>query len=131
MGILVSFFTKPPQSSEIKGLTVYDAKKLKEIFKGSPVNEDKGEKTLVDWELNKDSNADTIQFSKNDMEIMKANPGDLVYLCDNRGWLGGLKSIHSLYGEPHDRDGIVIITSEQQQSGLFDQGRKLFGEKEM
>ena len=131
VGILVSFFTKPPQSSEIKGLTVYDAKKLKEIFKGSPVNEDKGEKTLVDWELNKDSNADTIQFSKNDMEIMKANPGDLVYLCDNRGWLGGLKSIHAVYGEPHERDGIVIITNEQQQSGLFDQGRKLFGEKEM
>ena len=131
VGILVSFFTKPPQAREIKGLTVYDAKKLKEIFKGSPVNEDKGEKTLVDWELNKDNNANTIQFSKNDMEIMKANPGDLVYLCDNRGWLGGLKSIHAVYGEPHERDGIVIITNEQQQSGLFDQGRKLFGEKEM
>ena len=131
VGILVSFVTKPPQGREIKGLTVYDAKKLKEIFKGSPVNEEKGEKTFVDWELNKDNNADTIQFSKNDMEIMKANPGDLVYLCDNRGWLGGLKSIHAVYGEPHERDGIVIITNEQQQSGLFDQGRKLFGEKEM
>ena len=131
VGILVSFVTKPSLAHEIKGLTVYDAKKLKEIFKGSPVNEDKGEKAFVDWELNEDDNADTIQFSKNDMEIMKANPGDLVYLCDNRGWLGGLKSIHAVYGEPHDRDGIVIITSEQQQSGLFDQGRKLFGEKEM
>ena len=45
--------------------------------------------------------------------------------------LGGLKSIHAVYGEPHDQDGIVYITNEQQQSGLFDKGKKLFGEKEM
>ena len=65
------------------------------------------------------------------MGRMKAEVGDLVYLCDNRKWLGGLKSIHSVYGNPHDEDGVVIITNEQQQSGLFDKGRKLFGEKEM
>ena len=112
-------------------MTVFDVTNLKEIYKGSPVNEAKGEKAFVDWELSEDKNIKTIQFSKNDMEIMKANPGDLVYLCDKRGWLGGLKSIHATYEEPHDRDGIVIITNEQQQSGLFDQGRKLFGEKEM
>ena len=62
---------------------------------------------------------------------MKAEVGDLVYLCDNRKWLGGLKSIHSVYGDPHDTDGVVMITNNQQQSGLFDQNRKLFGEKEM
>ena len=89
------------------------------------------EKAFVDWEVKGDNNIQTIQFSRNDMERMKANPGDLVYLCDKRGWLGGLKSIHATYGDPHDRDGIVIITNEQQQSGLFDQGRKLFGAKEM
>jgi len=65
------------------------------------------------------------------METMKANVGDLVYLCDNRGWLGGLKSIHAVYGEPHNQDGIVLINSDLQQSGLFDDGKKLFGEKEM
>ena len=65
------------------------------------------------------------------METMKANVGDLVYLCDNRGWLGGLKSVHAVYGEPHDQDGIVLVTIDLQQSGLFDDGKKLFGEKEM
>ena len=131
VGVLVSFFTKKPEENTIRGMTVFDVTNLKEIYKGSPVNEAKGEKAFVDWELSEDKNIKTIQFSKNDMEIMKANPGDLVYLCDKRGWLGGLKSIHATYEEPHDRDGIVIITNEQQQSGLFDQGRKLFGEKEM
>ena len=63
------------------------------------------------------------------MERMKAEVGDLVYLCDSRKWLGGLKSIHSVYGEPHDADGIVMINNDQQKSGLFDKGRKLTGEK--
>ena len=85
---------------------------------------------MVDWEISDLKNS-SIRFSKNDMELMKANVGDLVYLCDNRGWLGGLKSIHAAYGEPHDQDGIVYIANEQQQSGLFDKGKKLFGEKEM
>ena len=62
---------------------------------------------------------------------MNAKPGDLVYLCDERWWLGGLKSIHSVYGEPHHNDGVVLISENQQQSGLFNADYKLFGEKEM
>ncbi len=62
---------------------------------------------------------------------MTGNKGDLVYIQDSRWWYGGLKSIHSVYGDPHDTDGVVMITNNQQQSGLFDQDRKLFGEKEM
>ena len=112
------------------GLTVYDVSKLKASFKGGKVNDAKGKTVIVDWELS-DIGDDSIRFSKNDMLKMKADVGDLVYLCDNRKWLGGLKSIHSVYGEPHDTDGVVIITKNQQQSGLFDQNRKLFGEKEM
>ncbi|GIS55147.1 hypothetical protein Ct9H90mP29_21890 [bacterium] len=60
---------------------------------------------------------------------MKAKVGDLVYLCDNRKWLGGLKSIHSVYGEPHDTDGVVMITNNQQQSGLFDQNKNYLVKK--
>ena len=130
VGIIVSLLTKAPKEKNIEGLTIFDAAKLKANFKGSKVNEALGEKVLVDWKIS-DSKDSSIRFSKNDMELMKANVGDLVYLCDNRGWLGGLKSIHAVYGEPHDQDGIVYITNEQQQSGLFDKGKKLFGEKEM
>ena len=85
---------------------------------------------MVDWEVSEIEN-NCIRFSNSDMKKMKANVGDLVYLCDNRTLLGGLKSIHAVYGEPHEKDGIVMINSEQQQSGLFDKERKLYGEKEM
>ena len=130
VGVIVSFLTAPPSKEKVNGLTVYDVADLKANFKGGKVNEDEGEIVIVDWEIS-DSDENVIKFSKNDMERMKAEVGDLVYLCDNRKWLGGLKSIHSVYGNPHDEDGVVIITNEQQQSGLFDKGKKLFGEKEM
>ena len=130
VGVIVSLLTKPPSKDKVDGLTVYDVSKLKASFKGGEVNDAKGETVIVDWEIS-DTDDDSIRFSKNDMLKMKAEVGDLVYLCDNRKWLGGLKSIHSVYGEPHDTDGVVMITNKQQQSGLFDQNRKLFGEKEM
>tara|TARA_Y100001968_G_scaffold79846_1_gene71063 strand:- start:72 stop:1868 length:1797 start_codon:yes stop_codon:yes gene_type:complete len=130
VGVIVSFLTAPPSKEKVNGLTVYDVANLKANFKGGKINENEGEIVIVDWEIS-DSDENVIKFSKNDMERMKAEVGDLVYLCDNRKWLGGLKSIHSVYGNPHDADGVVIITNEQQQSGLFDKGRKLFGEKEM
>ena len=62
---------------------------------------------------------------------MKANVGDLVYLCDARKYLGGLKSVHVNYGEPHDEDGIVYITNEDFLNGVFEKDRKLTAEKEM
>ena len=130
VGVIVSLLTKPPAKDKVDGLTVYDVSKLKASFKGGEVNDANGETVIVDWEIS-DTDDDSIRFSKNDMLKMKAEVGDLVYLCDNRKWLGGLKSIHSVYGEPHDTDGVVMITNNQQQSGLFDQNRKLFGEKEM
>jgi len=130
VGVVVSLLTKPPSKDKVDGLTVYDVSKLKASFKGREVNDAEGETVIVDWKIS-DIDDDCIRFSKNDMLKMKAEVGDLVYLCDNRKWLGGLKSIHSVYGNPHDTDGVVMITNNQQQSGLFDQNRKLFGEKEM
>ncbi|MFH1528502.1 MAG: sodium:solute symporter family protein, partial [Bacteroidota bacterium] len=66
-----------------------------------------------------------------DMKKMEAHPGDLVYISDNRKWLGGLKSVHTIYGEPHDEEGIVYITESHLQSGIFTPGKILEAEKEM
>ncbi len=130
VGVFVSLITAPPKKENLEGLTVFDVKKLKEIFKGSPVNEKKGEKVKVNFIID-ENNLDSIRFSEKDMKIMKAKPGDLVYLCDNRSWLGGLKSIHSVYGEPHRQEGIVFISSKHQERGLFEIDRELNAEKEM
>jgi len=128
--ILVTYFVKYDPEMNTLGLTVYSLKKAKEMFKGSKINDREGEKIVVNWKL-KDTDEDILYFSKNDMKRMEADPGDLVYLSDVRKWMGGLKSVHSVFGEPHDEDGVVYVTRENFEQGQFVEGKKLRAEKEM
>ena len=54
-----------------------------------------------------------------------------VHPAKRRKWLGGLKSFHSVYGEPHNEDGKVYIGQGHADSGKLDQNYKLRGEKEL
>ena len=85
---------------------------------------------MINWKLD-DSNSDILRFSKKDMNMMKANPGDLVYIQDSRWWLGGLKSAHSIFGKPHNEDGIVYLSQAHLDHGQFVEGLALKAEKEM
>ena len=130
VGVLVTFFTKPVSENKLTGLTVFDVHKLKNIFKGSDVNESIGKPVVVHYKI-KDLNEGMVSFSKEDMEITKSKKGDLVYIQDQRWWLGGLKSIHATFDEPHDEKGIVYINETQCDSGMFIKGLALKAEKEM
>ena len=130
VGIIVTFFTKSKSEKELSGLTIFDVHNLKSIFKGSPVNEEKGEAINLNWKI-KENESDLVFFSKNDMGKMKANPGDLVFIEDSRWWLGGLKSVHSVYGNPHNEDGLVYINNNHLNHAQFVEGLKLKAEKEM
>jgi SSS family solute:Na+ symporter len=130
VGVIVALLTKPKSDQNLEGLTVFDVHKLKAIFKGSAVNEEKGEDAIVSW-LVDDTEENVMRFSKRDMDRMKANPGDLVYVQDGRWWLGGLKSAHSVYGAPHSEDGIVYINPTHLDHGQFVEGLELKAEKEM
>ncbi|HQJ45560.1 MAG TPA: sodium:solute symporter family protein, partial [Ignavibacteriaceae bacterium] len=112
------------------GLTVWDIQSLKLMFKGGKINDREGSKVKVNWRL-KDEDKDLVHFSKKEMELMAADVGDLVYLTDHRKWLGGLKSVHSRIGEPHNEEGIVYINKDQLQHALFVEGKMLEAEKEM
>lgn len=130
VAISAAYFVPYDEERHTKGLTVWAIKDLKEIFKGSKVNDREGENVLVHWKL-KDTTEDLIYFSKNDMAKMAADPGDLVYISDKRKWLGGLKSLHSKYGEPHNEDGIVYVNKHHLEHALFVDGKILEAEKEM
>lgn len=130
VAVLVTYFVKYDPEENTLGLTVYSIRKAKEMFKGSKINDREGEKIVVDWKL-KDGYDDVVYFSKNDMKRMEADPGDLVYIADARKWMGGLKSVHSVFGEPHNEDGVVYITQENYEQGQFIKGKKLRAEKEM
>ncbi len=130
VSIVSYYYIDYDPEAQTTGLTVWSIRKAKEMFKGRKLNEEEGEKVIVNWKLKKEEDG-TINFSKRDMEKMKAQPGDLVYISDKRKWLGGLKSIHSVYGEPHDEDGIVYISEEDLKNGVFIEGIELEAEKEM
>jgi SSS family solute:Na+ symporter len=130
VALLVTYYVKYNEETQTKGLTAWSIKSAKEFFKGSKLNDREGEKIRVKWKL-REGDDDIVYFSKNDMDKMQADVGDLVYLCDIRKWLGGLKSVHSVYGEPHTEDGIVYITDENFAQGQFVKGKTLIAEKEM
>ena len=128
--IIVTYYSDYDEESSTKGLTVYSINEAKLAFKGSKVNEKLGETVEVNFFVS-DHEQDEVMFSKNDLLKLGAEVGDLVYLSDKRKWLGGLKSIHSKIGKPHNEDGKVYLSEDQIDHGLFDNGKMLIAEKEM
>ena len=130
VAISVTHFVKYDEEAQTLGLTAWSIAQAKEMFKGKKINDAEGDNVTVNWKL-KEGDEDTVNFSTADMAKMKANIGDLVYLCDKRKWLGGLKSIHSVFGDTHNEDGIVYVTKDHIDQGHFVTGKLLLAEKEM
>ncbi len=130
VALSTTYFIKYDQTKNITGLTAWSIAQAKEMFKGKKINDAEGENVNVHWKI-KSGEDDIVNFSTTDMEKMKANIGDLVYLSDKRKWLGGLKSIHSVFGETHSEDGIVYVTKDQIDQGQFVKEKLLLAEKEM
>jgi SSS family solute:Na+ symporter len=128
--IASDYFIDYNAQEKTDGLTVWSLSKTKENFKGSKINDAEGEKVKVNWKI-KPGEEDTVNFSTADMAKMKANIGDLIYLTDSRKWFGGLKSIHSAFGQPHNEDGIVYVTEDHIKQGQFVINKQLLAEKEM
>ena len=128
--IAADYFIDYNPQEKTDGLTVWSLAKTKENFKGSKINDAEGEKVQIHWKV-KSGEEDIVNFSTADMAKMKANIGDLVYITDIRRWFGGLKSVHSVYGKPHDEDGIVYVTEDHIKQGQFVKDKLLSAEKEM
>jgi len=125
-----SFVLNAASDEKLDGITVWTLGKAREMFKGSKPNDVPGLEPVVEWKI-EESTDSYARFSKKQMEEMAANVGDLVYLSDKRRWLGGLKSVHSVYAEPHDEAGIVYLTPDLIDAGLLVEGKALRAEKEM
>lgn len=130
VAVITTYSVNYDAVAQTTGLTVWSLSKAKEMFKGRKVNDAEGQLIKVDWKI-KEYEEDTASFSNNDMKKMAAEVGDFVYLCDARSYLGGLKSIHTVFGEPHQEDGVVYINNEHLLNGVFVEGKGLTAEKEM
>ncbi len=58
-----------------------------------------------------------VRLSPQMLERLGAEPGDLLYVCDARWWLGGLRSLHCRAGEPHEADGTLLVHPEAVELG--------------
>ncbi len=128
--LITTYFVYYDDAIHTVGLTSWTLDTAKERFKGSKINDRPGEIVNVHWKIAA-GESNIIRMSANDMQKMAADEGDLLYLCDKRKWLGGLKSIHAVFGKPHDEDGAIFITEDQQKGGMFVAGKILTAEKEM
>lgn len=130
VSIISTYYIKYDPVLQTEGLTAGSIHRAKELFKGSKLNEAEGEIVKVNWK-ERDDDDDEINLSKHEMNRMKAEVGDLVYVSDARKYLGGLKSFHSKIGNPHDEEGVIYISREHVKNGLLIKGRMLTAEKEM
>lgn len=74
---------------------------------GANVKIDVADVTHIPW-----NEYPSASLSRQEMDTLKVNPGDLIYVTDTRRWLGGLRSVHVRVADPHDEAGIVRITAE-------------------
>ncbi len=70
-----------------------------------------------------------VRLSPQMLERLGAEPGDLLYVCDARWWLGGLRSLHCRAGDPHDETGTLFVHAEALELGSLRPDKPVIIEK--
>lgn len=113
VGIGVTLVTKPPSLDSIKGYTLDTIDEAMRRFKGGTPNlawsrKVKNLEIAVDNQLPENH----VSVSPEAAQKMKLNPGDLVYVGDQRWYLGGLRSGHFRLKVCHNKKKHLIFFSE-------------------
>ena len=116
LGVVTTFLTRPESEERQRGLvwgTIADAIAS---YKGSPGREGDSRRILaqprqanVEAERRGQAALPVVRLSPVALDALEAKVGDLVYVSDRRGWLGGLRSAHALLGEPLEGDAQPVL----------------------
>lgn len=109
LAVIFTFLTKPKPADQIVGLTIGTIQLGKARFKGGQPNEKPGRKLRLNLEV-VTGTSETARLHPADLASMSAAPGDLLYVADDRWFLGGLRSLHVKAGDPGARQGTLQIT---------------------
>lgn len=123
IGIFVTMITKPKPIEEIQGLVLGTLDAAREKYKGARANEKSGRPAAGVLQLAGGNRV--LCLHRLAMDRLRASAGDIIYLADKRGWLGGLRSIHAKACEPHEADPDAIFASQD----LIDEGKLLVGRR--
>lgn len=114
VGIIANLFTDPPDEQHTKGYTIDTIDDAMVSFKGGEPNLAFGKtvknlKLIVD-----DSIADgLISLSESVTQKTRSKEQDIVYLADQRWYLGGLRSGHFRKGTPHNKASDIVLLSQK------------------
>jgi len=133
LGVLVTFLTRPRPIAELKGLVAGTQNDAMRQFKGGEPNRTPGKKVRVTVKIDESlTGTETAILPQRALDVMAAEPGDLLYashLC----WLyGGLRSVHIKAG-PVDQatDDTILIAPDSAATARFTTGQEVVVEKIM
>ncbi len=123
--------TGKQNQKDIKGLTAQSLDEAIFSFKGSQANYEKGEQVRKLFVLLDSSLAESeIRISQSTGEKLKARLGDIIYLSDDRWYLGGIRSGHFRLKSYHEQEeDSVFIYETSFRKAYLKTGKKVFVEK--
>jgi SSS family solute:Na+ symporter len=129
IGIAVALATKPQPVEKVRGLMAGTQIDAMRFFKGGEPNRSEGERAYLQVMLDPSlADEEVVLVPRSAMETMKAQEGDVLYVCDRRWWYGGLRSIHSKAGSLSP-DEFVHVGPGDMARGHFQDGEAVYVEK--
>lgn len=138
ISLVVTLFSKPKPQSELAGLVACTVKEGMRQYKGGEPDEVNAGRKVSHLSLKvmekepehkqkykfgqknqqRLQGHNIVHLSEAKMQELHAQEGDLLYIADQRFWLGGLRSIHAKAGEPHqDGDMNLYLTADAAEQG--------------
>ena len=122
IGTGVAVCTRPQPMAQLLGLIAGTQLDAMHLYKGGEPNLNEGQTAYGTVHVDPEVKGDfVVTLSPAVRDRLRVRPGDIVYVCDSRWWLGGLRSFHGRVTDAppssHDRD-IRITPHAAAWSGL-------------
>ncbi len=123
IGVVVTYLTPKPADKKTLGLTIFSLSKAMEWFKEGIPNFKKGSTpTVHHLALAVDDAAGmSVRLPHAVMDQLAAEEGDLIYIADQRWWLGGIRSVQVKAGPPAPDNAVLLSEAAVEKGSLLTQ----------
>ena len=140
IGIGVTFVTRPSRTAEeLVGLTITTIRESERRFKGGEPNREEGDRILATLEIcdedaieyieTSEGDVATISVHPDDLAVMKARPGDMLFIADARWWMSSLRAAHLRVHDDKGKKGVVSLPKSYVERNNLLPGREVVMEK--
>ncbi len=123
LGVVVSLLFAPQRAEQLSGLVIGTISEAASRFKGGRPRASSGVRLAGNLVAADDVADGEVGLSATTLERLGAQPGDLLYVADARGWLGGLRSAHLKAANPCASDGQVRVSAATVEQSTLDPRR--------